>query len=217
MILDQAWAPAQFAMPLGLEGCAVGSCDRCGRWMPVAYSELIQNTSRGHRRRTRGAGLGGARRQAGRGRGVVTGLDRLLVDHRGRARSRLRGFAHHRLAPRRIVERGLDRPRPRLRRLHRAAPRRRRRRHLRDRVPAEKSLSVDNLFVFILYSRSPAFRRPAAARAVLGHCGRARDARGADRGGVQVLQHFHWAIYPLAGSSPMPRGACCADEERQPT
>ena len=46
----------------------------------------------------------------------------------------------------------------------------------------EKSLSVDNLFVFILIFSLTGI--PAAlqhARAVLGHRRRARDARGADR------------------------------------
>ena len=42
----------------------------------------------------------------------------------------------------------------------------------------EESLSVDNLFVFILILRSPVSARPAAAGAVLGDRQRACDARG---------------------------------------
>ena len=179
MIVDQAWTPAQFAMPLGLKDVQLAL--RPVRTLDAGC--LLQNSFKSTSKRrspTDARSRTGRRSPASwpRTRGCDRGLDRLLVGDRGRAGGRFRGFAHHRLAPRRVVERGLDRPRPRLRRLHRAAPRRRRRRHLRDRVPArEVALGRQpvRLHPDLLAHRHSA--RPAAARAVWASPARSRCAR----------------------------------------
>ncbi len=80
----------------------------------------------------------------------------------------------------------------------------------------EKSLSVDNLFVFILIfslTGIPAALQPRVR--FWGIAGALAMRAGLIAVGVQILQHLHWAIYPLAGLLAYAAYRMLRGEERQ--
>jgi TerC family integral membrane protein len=80
----------------------------------------------------------------------------------------------------------------------------------------EKSLSVDNLFVFILIFSLTGIPPDLQPRVLFWGIAGALAMRAAlIAAGVQVLEHFHWAIYPLAALLAYAAYRMLRGEERQ--
>ena len=80
----------------------------------------------------------------------------------------------------------------------------------------EKSLSVDNLFVFILIFSLTGIPAALQPRVLFwGIAGALAMRAGLIALGVQILQHLHWAIYPLAGLLAYAAYRMLRGEERQ--
>jgi tellurite resistance protein TerC len=77
----------------------------------------------------------------------------------------------------------------------------------------ERTLSLDNLFVFLLIFGAFAVPQRSGAAAVLGHRAGARHARPGDpHVGVRLIERFHWIIYILGARR---FGARVADPARR--
>ena len=67
----------------------------------------------------------------------------------------------------------------------------------------EESLSVDNLFLFVLIFAQTGIPTPLQHRALFWGVSSAFIMRAILIGlGLFLLERFHWVIYPLAGTGP---------------